>query len=282
MITRIGFRVWMLLAIVVHSSRAQVPIPEESSKPREFSEAIEDNSFYIEEAFNQEPGVVQHISTLTLFSSPQRDVVYSFTQEWPLFSQTHQLSVTIPYSFFDGNATSGLNDILLNYRYQLLDAEQWAAVSPRFSIVLPTGDKDKGLGSGVVGFQMNMPASKRVSNLVILHANAGATLLPRVEGQTLFGTTVRRNLWSFNLGGSIILLILPSVNVLLEGSVNFNSDMDNGNVVRATETVVNPALRFAIDVGSLQIVPGVGVPILFSEGNTYTGVFAYLSFEHPF
>src|SRR3970040_1411458 len=51
---------------------------------------IEDNSYLIEEAYNQEEGVVQHISNGLYFRKPQRDFVYSFTQEWPLFVLEHQ------------------------------------------------------------------------------------------------------------------------------------------------------------------------------------------------
>ncbi len=57
--------------------------------------AIEDNSFMIEEAFNQEKNVIQHINTFT------RDWngggwVYTFTQEWPFPGhERHQLSVAM-------------------------------------------------------------------------------------------------------------------------------------------------------------------------------------------
>jgi hypothetical protein len=257
------------------------PFSENAAKT-EFSEAIEDNSFYLEEAFNQEPGVVQHISTLTYFASPQKDVGYSFTQEWPVGSQVHQLSVTVPYSFLNGNTMSGINDILINYRYQLFNATDWAAVAPRISIILPTGDQDKGMGNGVVGIQTNIAASKRLTDLVIAHANAGMTILPRVEALTNAGQAIRRTLTSFNLGGSIILLASPNFNILTEGGVNFLSEVENGEVVHSTEIFVNPAIRFAIDIGDLQVVPGVGMPIFFANGTTRSGVFGYLSFEHPF
>ena len=43
---------------------------------------IQDNSFLVEEAYNQERNVVQHISTFSrLWNS--KDWSYSFTQEWP-------------------------------------------------------------------------------------------------------------------------------------------------------------------------------------------------------
>ena len=44
---------------------------------------IQDNSFLVEEAYNQEFGVVQHISSFTRFWD-SKDWNYSFTQEWPV------------------------------------------------------------------------------------------------------------------------------------------------------------------------------------------------------
>jgi hypothetical protein len=49
------------------------------------------------------------------------------------------------------------------------------------------------------------------------------------------------------------------------------------------ETVLAPALRFALDFKNLQIVPGISFPFTFSKesGNDF-GMFFYLSFEHPY
>ncbi len=245
-------------------------IPESANQPEHFSQVIEDNSFYIEEAFNQEAGIVQHISPLTYFPSPQKDVVYSLTQEWPLGSQTHQLSFTLPYSFLNGTTVVGLGDILINYRYQLTTGDDWAAVSPRLSVILPTGDSGKGLGNEVVGFQCNIPVSKRLSELFIAHVNVGATVVPNVKGMSL------------NLGGSVVVLATPEVNFLFESGTNFLSELEDGAVVHTTETILSPGMRMAIDVSELQIVPGLAVPFVHTSGKWHVGGFLYLSFEHPF
>ena len=70
---------------------------------------IADNSFLIEEAYNQEAGVVQHVST---FSRPEGGGAwdYAFTQEWPLGGMRHQLSYTVPVLHADGSGT-GLGDV---------------------------------------------------------------------------------------------------------------------------------------------------------------------------
>src|SRR6266536_1890395 len=113
--------------------KAQTPLP---------APAIEDNSFLIEEAYNQDPGVVQHISTVTLTGPDRRDAVVGFTQEWPLRGQRHQLSYSLLYQIQQGHAPDGFGDLLLNYRQQLRDADPWA-VAPRLSLILPTGSERK-------------------------------------------------------------------------------------------------------------------------------------------
>src|SRR5688572_31529334 len=79
---------------------------------------IQDNSFLLEEAYNQEPGVVQHISFFT--RAFDGGWVYTFTQEWPAPSQKHQLSYTVIGMDPGEGLTAGLGDLVLNYRYQLL------------------------------------------------------------------------------------------------------------------------------------------------------------------
>ena len=166
------------LGVSLYSAHAQTIDPATSLSPpkNDFSEAIEDNSFLIEEAYNQEPGIVQHISTGMYFATPHHDFQYAFTQEWPLAGQTHQLSYTIPYSFKNENNAPGVGDILLNYRYQLFRSSDWAAVAPRFSLIIPSGSVDKGLGSGTMGIQFAVPISKRLSDLFIVHTVAANLL----------------------------------------------------------------------------------------------------------
>ncbi len=57
---------------------------------------IADNSFFIEEAYNQEPGVVQHLVTLLAAGPAGKDLFLSITQEWPFRSQRHQVSYAVP------------------------------------------------------------------------------------------------------------------------------------------------------------------------------------------
>jgi hypothetical protein len=248
---------------------------------QQFSQAIEDNSYFIEEAYNQEFRVVQHIST-GYYQTKTKDFIYSFTQEWPVNGQTHQLSYTIPYESMNVGS-HGLGDILINYRYQLWDEQDWGWIAPRLSIILPTGNAGTGLGNDVVGFQVCVPLSKRWTNELISHFNVGSTILPNVEGTTDIGTKVKQTLPSYFIGTSGICLLSPNFNLMCEILYTVNSEIDGaGNVAYSNQTIISPGFRFAINLGNLQIVPGLAFPITVESSNTTMNVFGYLSFEHPF
>jgi hypothetical protein len=250
----------------------------EDKDPR-LAAGVQDNSFLIEEAYNQEAGVVQHINNLRL---QRGDWFYTFTQEWPLGSQTHQFSYTLPYSWIrddSGQRVEGLGDILLNYRYQVwTETATQPAFAPRVSFIIPSGSKEKGTGSGSSGVQISLPFSKIVSDRVTLHANVGLTHLFDVDG---FHPT------SYNFGGSAIYALTRDFNLMLESLVELNESV---NAMRELEHevtyTISPGFRYALnfpELAELQVVFGAAVPVGFTHGrNTDFGAFFYLSFEHSF
>lgn len=203
---------------------------------------IQDNSFLMEEAYNQEPGVVQHISTL-LRPRGGGTWSYSFTQEWPALGQRHQLSYTVPIEH-------GVGDVAVNYRHQLIGigGAGRVALAPRVSALVPT---QSGRSTAL---QMNVPLSLELTRHAVTHWNGGATLM-RSDGPV------------YNAGASAIWLVRPLVNLMLE--VTWTGTAGSG------ETIVSPGVRWAHNLGRLQIVPGIAFPIDH-------GTFFYLSFEHPF
>jgi hypothetical protein len=239
---------------------------------------IQDNSFLLEEAYNQESGVVQHISAFE--RADGGDWAYSFTQEWPLGGIRHQLSYTIPVENIEEFGT-GLGDVALNYRYQLLgnpDARTVAA--PRLSILFPTGDEEEERGAGAVGFQVNLPVTLVLSNEIVTHWNAGSTVTPSARNG--LGDKATTN--NFNLGASVIWLLRPSLNLLVEALwLSEESAIGNGVTTREESGVLSPGIRLAFDVaGDLQIVPGIAYTIGLTPDTIEDAVFLYLSFEHPF
>jgi Putative MetA-pathway of phenol degradation len=221
---------------------------------------IADNSFLVEEAYNQEAGVVQHIST---FSRVEGGAVwdFGFTQEWPFRGMRHQLSYSVPVLHADGTGT-GLGDVLLNYRYQLIgDGGMPLHVAPRLSLMVPTGSETRGRGTGSVGLQTNLPVSYVLSDALATHWNAGLTL----EGES--GDV------DANLGASAIWRVRRSVNLMLE-TVWESAQND--------VLLLNPGVRWAFDFDSgLQIVPGVAYTFALGADDA-DALFLYLSFEHPF
>jgi hypothetical protein len=242
-------------------------------------EPLQDNSFLIEEAYNQAPGVVQEISNFTR-SSGGDDWVYTFTQEWPLGGMRHQLSYTIPLEHHVAFQTTGLGDALLNYRYQVLGMGGGPAYfAPRLSLVLPTGSAERGRGSGAAGLQLSLPATVEVSRRLSTHWNLGATLLPSAESPAGAQATTT----AINTGASVVWLVRPLFNLMLEGVwVSEEDVVASGMTDRHTSAFLNPGFRWGFNCrGGLQIVTGLGYVVSLNDANS-DAVFLYLSFEHPF
>jgi hypothetical protein len=250
----------------------------EEKDPR-LAAGIQDNSFLIEEAYNQETGVVQHIQTLR---RQGRDWTYNFTQEWPATTQDHQVSYTVPYAWIRNDfdqRVHGVGDMLLNYRPQIwTETDTRPAFAPRFSLILPTGNTNKGLGDGSFGIQTNAAFSKIVSDRVTLHGNAGFTHLFDVDGH---------HPTSFNLGGSAIYAVTRDFNLMLETLAEWNQSVNADRALEREFTyTISPGFRYALNfpqLNELQVVFGAAAPISFTRGqSTDYGVFLYLSFEHSF
>lgn len=238
---------------------------------------IADNSFLIEEAYNQEAGVVQHISTF-MYVKKADSWIYTFTQEWPFRDQTHQLSYTVPLLDVPGSQ-AGFGDLALNYRYQAVASER-VAFSPRLSLLLPTGDYKKSRGAGATGFQVNLPVSAMLTDQIVTHWNLGATYTPnaREPGGS------RADTRSYNYGASVIYLASDTFNLMLEAAgAHLQFAEPGGGTSRVDSLIINPGARFAFNFPShLQIVGGLALPFEVRSTPHTRGIFLYLSFEHPF
>jgi hypothetical protein len=242
---------------------------------------IQDNSFLLEEAYNQEAGVVQTIQTFTRVAGTG-DWVYALTQEWPVPDQKNQLSVTIQFLGLSGpeGFSRGFGDVQLNYRYQLVgNGEADVAFAPRTTLVIPSGSPRRGLGAGGLGLQVGLPLSVVLSKSLVSNTNLGGTVL--FSAKNTAGNA--SNLWSASAGQSLIWLAHPNVNLLLEAVVATNEVFGaDGSPVRRTEAVVSPGIRGAINLpGRLQIVPGFAVPLGVGPSRGKTAIFAYFSVELP-
>ncbi len=265
----------------VTSMSAALIAAASAAKAQPTAAGIQDNSFFIEEAYNQEAGVVQHIFAApwsSATSGHDRQWALNFTQEWPVVSQTHQFSYTVPYTLVHDpqGDTEGLGDIQLNYRLQALgETDSRPAFAPRFSLILPTGDEKKGLGIGTTGCQINLPISKIVSDRWTLHGNAGMTVFPDASDHTLT---------SYNLGASAIYAVSRDFNLMLECLGTWDEELAEADkTTRSFNAIVSPGARYAVNFrDDAQLVLGLAFPIGVSADAPDYGVFLYLSFEHRF
>ena len=252
------------------AASAQAP-PAPVDRPFEIS----DNSFLVEEAFNQEAGIFQNIFNATRTG----DVwIPTFTQEWPLRSQTHQLSYTLSWQAGLGN--SGFGDTLINYRYQALtEGPGRPAFSPRVSLIVPTGSSDRGLGRGSTGLQFNLPFSKQTGDIA-WHWNAGLTWFTSVDGATR--PQDEFSLTSPFLAGSGIYRLRPMFHLMLESVALFEQYPDADDTARETFFTISPGARGGWNLGDHQLVLGFAVPITWGGGETDRAAFFYFSYELPF
>jgi hypothetical protein len=247
------------------SAPAPVSAPSPTDPSRKFE--IQDNSFLVEEAFNQEEGIYQNIFG---FIRSRGEWQLAFTQEWPLGGQTHQASYTIPFGGY--GVANGLGDAMLNYRYQVTtETTSRPAFSPRISLVLPTGGPKRGYDT--LGYQVNLPLSKQFRDWYV-HWNGGFTTylgVPGPQGDDL-------NLFTTHLAASGIWRARPMVHVMLETLLESVEEPDG----RRSLFTASPGVRMGKNFGDAQMVVGAAIPITFSADESEAAVLLYFSYELPF
>jgi len=264
-------RVVVFVLALAGMARAQTPSPPpapvQEVKPAPFQ--IVDNSFLVEEAFNQEPRIFQNIVGATWQEAGHWQV--TFTQEWPAPGTRHQLSYTLSGGSTGQRASFG--DVLVNYRLQVLDEGPGRpAFSPRVSAILPSGREVDGAGDS--GLQVNLPFSKQHHDFYF-HWNGGFTWLPRGE---------RADLVSPAVAASAIYRLRPMVNLMLESVVGWQAgDSESGAVEHTASITISPGVRGGWNLKEdTQIVIGAALPVTRSAGDTSVALFMYFSYELPF
>jgi DtxR family transcriptional regulator, Mn-dependent transcriptional regulator len=261
-----------IVLLLAGSARAQTTAPPSSAPAAQEKKAepfqILDNSFLVEEAFNQEERIFQNI-----FGAIRQDRAWqmTFTQEWPAPGVRHQLSYTMGANSLSGNAE--FSDTYLNYRFQALEEGPGRpAFSPRLSAIVPTGRTAAGEGFG--GMQVNLPFSKQHDDFYF-HWNGGFTWRPRGD---------RPGLFTPMLAGSAIYRLRPMFNLMLESVVTFDADdNDRGGIQRTTSFTLSPGFRGGWNLGDeTQIIVGLAMPVTLSNDQEFVGVFGYFSYELPF
>jgi hypothetical protein len=231
---------------------------------------ITDNSFLVEEAFNQEAKIFQNIFNGVHGGD---EWAFAFTQEWPLVTQTHQLSYTLAWARTESHNELGVT--LINYRWQaLMEGPGRPAFSPRLSVILPTASGSSPDQSS--GLQINLPFSKQTGD-VYWHWNAGLTWLPSAgDGEE------KRSLESPFFAGSAIVRLLPMLNAMLESVVLLQEEPLPTGTTRDKSFTLSPGVRGGWNLGDTQLILGFAVPVTWNGGDRDTAAFFYLSYELPF
>lgn len=235
---------------------------------------IVDNSFLIEEAFNQDPGLVQ--STFTWSRDRSGAWEGNFTQEWPAPALAHQLSYSVPLAGGDGMGAH-VGGIVVNYRYQVaMERPGRPRIAVRLGVVLPTGRAVD--SSDRPGLQLNVALSKQLGR-VYVHGNTGFTWLEKVP----VGAGDRKNLTSPFFAGSLVWNNRPFLNLMIESLVSFDEQgADNGRTEHQPAVTVSPGVRGGWTRGDRQFVLGAAVPVTRAGHATTTAILGYLSYELPF
>src|SRR3970282_3013449 len=112
-----------------------------------------------------------------------------------------------------GGTFTGIGAVLLNSRYQLLLRDP-VPPSPRLSLILPTGDEERGLGEGTLGFQGNIPLSVELTDRWVTHWNLGMTYVPRARGTG----GAREDTYGFLYGARAGFLVSEDFKFLIEAA----------------------------------------------------------------
>ena len=160
------------------------------------------------------------------------------------------------------------------------DGQAQLAISPRLSLILPTGDWKKSKGNGAAGLQGLIPFSYVASPLIVTHFDIGGTITPSARDAA--GDQARIIDWL--AAASVILTASNRIQPMLEAVYNRGQEVvGRDHTARSESFLVSPGIRAAFNFASgLQIVPGIAFPIGVGPSSGERSAFFYLSFEHPF
>ncbi|MFN4946854.1 MAG: hypothetical protein ACOVOF_11070 [Chryseotalea sp.] len=247
-----------------------------------FTEAgIEDNSFLIDEAFNQEKGINQYSA---VFSIQPDELTLQYTLEMPVAHNRHQVSICIPYSISRSSqlAYHGVNDVSLAYQYSLTNKDDRFLLTPGFSVQIPTGDTQLNNLTGFTGINSFVAISKRVSNKLVLHGNARIGYHKKIKS-VVQNTDDQQRILSFRsqtAGVSFVWLTAQRFNLLIENVfIRDVGKIQQGNYQTATH-ILNPGFRTSFHTKSTQFVFGTSCPTRFStKSKPEMSLLFYVSIE---
>lgn len=242
---------------------------------------LQSNGLLVDTAYHQEDGEVQH--SLTFSRSRKDGWASAVSQEWPLFSEKHQVSFSLPADVFfkrpDGNR--GVGDFTLEYSYFLLgNNESRITVSPGVGVSLPTGSVTKGLGAGGAGASFKLPISVMLTRRFASNSTVEFGYVPSAKNAEGDQFHVR----NYEVGQSFAWFARRKFNVLVEAVWERSRATNAGGFKEIeSEAFISPGARWAhVFHGGVSIIPGVAVPVGVGSSRGDRSILFYLAVEHRF
>lgn len=241
------------------------------------ADPVEDNSFLVEESYNQEPGVVQFINVWQKNVKGQ-DWTYTFINEIPVMGQQNQFSYELPVTHLAAVDDTKLSDVKLNYRREFIRADKFVTTG-RLSTSTSSGDYKKGFGRGAFGYEAALMVSVVVNDKWVQHWNVGYGIAPDAKNQTGDKADNSKYFWAV----SNVYLVTDKFNVMLEMTGSVEQETAGRDYAPWSQSnIINPSLRYAVDISDWQLVPGLAFPINVGDQAGQENQFlAYLSIEGP-
>jgi hypothetical protein len=227
----------------------------------EGAEPIEVNGFFVEEAYNQEAGILQQIATFTAVRHGGWSA--DLSQEWPLFSERHQLDLALRVG-----QDAGLTGAGAEYRYLLTGGEDAVfSLSPGIEAAWSREE-------GEWELEAVLPASVQLTETLVANTNVGVSFAVEDFGGKP-GLTV---------GEGLIWRAHPRLNLLVEAVWSRGEPLLGEEQAGEDRSfVVSPGLQYAFSLGDdVQLVPGIAFPVGVGPSDGQRAVMLYLSLEHPF
>lgn len=242
---------------------------------------IADNSFLVEEAYNQESGVYQFVQQYQT-TAANRIYDYSFTGELPITHLKHQFSFEVPYSRSGIGGKTGLGDVILSYRWQPYN-HNGKMEAHRFGLILPTGGVEEEHGNGVTGVDYVFASTSPLGENFQFHWNLGGSYIPEAK---LAGKQERENLMALSFASGLVYHWHERLDLLVEF---LTIASDSFNYLRKSEDftydfILNQGVRSAtlLDWKNAEIVGGLSFPVRYAEDHLSSAVLVYLSVEPNF
>lgn len=240
---------------------------------------LQSNDLLIETPYTQERGEVQH--TFRFGRTRQETWTSTFEQEWPLWSEKHQLSVGVPSQLGrNDEGARGFGDVTLEYTYQLVgNNESRVTIAPKLGVSLPTGNVARELGLGAPGIELSVPVGLLWTPSFGTIANVSASFFGKTINSE--GEAARHRF--LEVGQGFVWYLRPRFNALLETKWERAIAREEGGTrQQKDELFVAPGIRWAHLCGKVIIAPGISFPIGVGPSRGDRGVMFSLVIEHGF